>query len=70
MYMTLPVLSYVVTHQHSGDPAIHEGTSVKLAACVVTHQHSGDPAIKRQKIKGHFFVVTHQHSGDPAIYVS
>ena len=35
----------VVTHQHSGDPAIHTFDVNADAQYVVTHQHSGDPAI-------------------------
>ena len=35
----------VVTHQHSGDPAITGTEAGKLEDQVVTHQHSGDPAI-------------------------
>ena len=35
----------VVTHQHSGDPAITWGNKTEQQVVVVTHQHSGDPAI-------------------------
>ena len=35
----------VVTHQHSGDPAILFLVSALTAQAVVTHQHSGDPAM-------------------------
>ena len=35
----------VVTHQHSGDPAIFKPFPVTENKDVVTHQHSGDPAI-------------------------
>ena len=57
----------VVTHQHSGDPAIHYPFIIKQNV-VVTHQHSGDPAMLA-KIDSELSqtVVTHQHSGDPAI---
>ena len=35
----------VVTHQHSGDPAMLAKIDSELSQTVVTHQHSGDPAI-------------------------
>ena len=37
----------VVTHQHSGDPAIENLRLKVKEEVVVTHQHSGDPAIRR-----------------------
>ena len=57
----------VVTHQHSGDPAIVY-SPVLNDFYVVTHQHSGDPAMLA-KIDSELSqtVVTHQHSGDPAM---
>ena len=59
----------VVTHQHSGAPAIHTFDVNADAQYVVTHQHSGDLAINvvSESLKAGL-VVTHQHSGDPAIY--
>ena len=58
----------VVTHQHSGDPAITSSINNGTSEPVVTHQHSGDPAIRGfTSADAMQRVVTHQHSGDPAI---
>ena len=43
---TLTTVDKVVTHQHSGDPAIVYVSTAKNIPLVVTHQHSGDPAIE------------------------
>ena len=42
----------VVTHQHSGDPAILKKFLSTQFASVVTHQHSGDPAMIVMSILG------------------
>ena len=40
----------VVTHQHSGDPAMVRLVRGIGRLCVVTHQHSGDPAIEMKTL--------------------